>query len=284
MSINSTKAWSTSKEYISPSSEWSQEQTFILVILRALWNDSYESIGEKIGKTKNACMGRMDRINKEGLEPVEIFYEMINREENRKLLKWPIRLSKVWSWQEIFALFRWYALWYTYKSIGKKIGKTTNACMGRMDRIRNENPELLEEICQMIRGGEKEVLICLKLFVLEQPNKRGNINQSRTEFSKRLMGLLFPDTDTSESDSQTNKEFSQEKASINGVTLAGPVPLPYTSWQTSRTISDNIPEDEWCQWPIWNPGTDEFRFCGEERKSWGPYCSEHHGKSRVSRR
>lgn len=31
-----------------------------------------------------------------------------------------------------------------------------------------------------------------------------------------------------------------------------------------------------CRWPIGEPGSDEFRFCGAQKMEQGPYCARHH--------
>ena len=34
-----------------------------------------------------------------------------------------------------------------------------------------------------------------------------------------------------------------------------------------------------CKWPIGDPGTPDFHFCGQETVANGPYCAEHHGRA-----
>jgi GcrA cell cycle regulator len=39
---------------------------------------------------------------------------------------------------------------------------------------------------------------------------------------------------------------------------------------TVLTLSERV-----CKWPIGEPGTDEFAFCGRQKCDGGPYCMEH---------
>lgn len=39
---------------------------------------------------------------------------------------------------------------------------------------------------------------------------------------------------------------------------------------TVLTLNDRV-----CKWPIGDPGTDEFAFCGRNSCTSGPYCTEH---------
>jgi GcrA cell cycle regulator len=39
-----------------------------------------------------------------------------------------------------------------------------------------------------------------------------------------------------------------------------------------------------CKWPIGEPGTPDFHFCGDETVANSPYCAEHHSRAYVPSR
>jgi GcrA cell cycle regulator len=39
-----------------------------------------------------------------------------------------------------------------------------------------------------------------------------------------------------------------------------------------------------CLWPIGDPGTPEFHFCGADREEGRPYCSEHVARAYITRK
>lgn len=47
-------------------------------------------------------------------------------------------------------------------------------------------------------------------------------------------------------------------------------PLPNGEFATILTIRDHM-----CKWPIGDPTSDDFRFCGRKIKSGEPYCEAH---------
>ncbi|MGB0907323.1 MAG: GcrA family cell cycle regulator [Maricaulaceae bacterium] len=47
-------------------------------------------------------------------------------------------------------------------------------------------------------------------------------------------------------------------------------PLPSGEYATILTIRDHM-----CKWPIGDPSTDDFRFCGRKTDPAAPYCEAH---------
>jgi len=47
-------------------------------------------------------------------------------------------------------------------------------------------------------------------------------------------------------------------------------PLPDGNFATILTIRDHM-----CKWPIGDPASDDFRFCGRKARDGGPYCEAH---------
>lgn len=47
-------------------------------------------------------------------------------------------------------------------------------------------------------------------------------------------------------------------------------PLPNGEYATILTIRDHM-----CKWPIGDPSSSEFRFCGRKNKAGEPYCEAH---------
>ncbi len=47
-------------------------------------------------------------------------------------------------------------------------------------------------------------------------------------------------------------------------------PLPNGEFATVLTIRDHM-----CKWPIGDPGSSDFRFCGRKVKESEPYCAAH---------
>jgi GcrA cell cycle regulator len=66
---------------------------------------------------------------------------------------------------------------------------------------------------------------------------------------------------------------------INGqAALAeGPVTRPAAAPPPFRRVTE-------CCWPIGEPGTEEFQFCGKDSMSGKPYCAEHAGIAYVKPR
>lgn len=63
--------------------------------------------------------------------------------------------------------------------------------------------------------------------------------------------------------------------------LSKPVPIrpvildeELTSAATAKNNVLNIAENM-CKWPIGDPGSNEFRFCGKKSKAGSPYCEGH---------
>lgn len=52
--------------------------------------------------------------------------------------------------------------------------------------------------------------------------------------------------------------------------------------EVSRVIRLNELRAGMCCWPIGEPGTPEFRFCGKPAVAGKPYCGEHCAKAYVS--
>ena len=49
-----------------------------------------------------------------------------------------------------------------------------------------------------------------------------------------------------------------------------PKPLPSGEYATVLTLTNHI-----CKWPIGDPATPEFRFCGRRSRTGSPYCDTH---------
>ncbi len=49
-----------------------------------------------------------------------------------------------------------------------------------------------------------------------------------------------------------------------------PKPLPSGEFATVLTLTNHI-----CKWPIGDPATPEFRFCGRKSSAASPYCDSH---------
>ncbi len=49
-----------------------------------------------------------------------------------------------------------------------------------------------------------------------------------------------------------------------------PAPLPNGEFATVLTLTNHI-----CKWPIGDPATPEFRFCGRKSSAASPYCDSH---------
>jgi len=54
-----------------------------------------------------------------------------------------------------------------------------------------------------------------------------------------------------------------------------PVALPATFVEQPGTATVLTLGAHMCKWPIGDPSTDEFRFCGRRSSPEGPYCIEH---------
>lgn len=63
-----------------------------------------------------------------------------------------------------------------------------------------------------------------------------------------------------------------------------PKPEPVAAVDEPEPLRLTIMEisDRACRWPIGDPGTKEFAFCGHAPKFGSPYCAVHHAKSYQS--
>ncbi|WP_143957866.1 GcrA family cell cycle regulator [Rhodoligotrophos appendicifer] len=69
------------------------------------------------------------------------------------------------------------------------------------------------------------------------------------------------------------------KVEVETVAEASPAPKPMPLRQVNTSTSDRVSilqlSDKTCRWPLGEPGTETFHFCGCLPKSGLPYCDTH---------
>jgi GcrA cell cycle regulator len=54
-----------------------------------------------------------------------------------------------------------------------------------------------------------------------------------------------------------------------------PVPIRVADIPEGERVTILMLSDKTCRWPIGDPGSDDFCFCGKPPKEDGPYCAGH---------
>jgi GcrA cell cycle regulator len=71
------------------------------------------------------------------------------------------------------------------------------------------------------------------------------------------------------------KPFVRPEASPRQMTLPEPKPLRLVDLPKDGRITILHLSERTCKWPIGDPGTEEFCFCGHAPRDKSPYCEYH---------
>jgi GcrA cell cycle regulator len=71
------------------------------------------------------------------------------------------------------------------------------------------------------------------------------------------------------------KAFARPEATPRPVALPEPQPLRLIDLPKDGRITILHLSDKTCKWPIGDPGTEEFCFCGHNPRDGSPYCEYH---------
>ncbi len=74
---------------------------------------------------------------------------------------------------------------------------------------------------------------------------------------------------------QTPRRIEAQAASPATATAAAPAPLPVVYLEEPGSATVLTLGAHMCKWPIGDPSTDGFTFCGRRTGQDGPYCTEH---------
>ena len=106
---------------------------------------------------------------------------------------------------------------------------------------------------------------------LEQSAKRKGKKRGRKPSIKKLIN----NENTSDSISKINDNFLSEsgelESEVDQVTLANMIKIE----KNAKKLSLLELTEKTCKWPIGDPATDTFWFCGHESEPGKPYCKTH---------
>lgn len=142
-----------------------------------------------------------------------------------------------WTDTEVARLRGFFALGYSFRDIGKEIGRSRSACIGKAHRI--------------------------KLY-RDPTAARSNASKAQ----RRRRGTVGP--------SKTRKPGSAhvERLPANQAVIeAADIEDHMIPDQQRKTLFD-LTEDT-CRWPVGDPTSSEFFFCGDTPERGHPYCAGH---------
>lgn len=134
--------------------------------------------------------------------------------------------------------------------IGKKIGMSKNAVVGKLNRLGWNNKATANAAGKT--APKKKIVIKVK------PQKKTPVKKSPAQIAKEKKAPVKKETKTAASTKSSNKK-----------TLIAHQHMIQHAVELAMLRSDQ------CRWPIGNPDSEEFHFCGEKVFPGKPYCYEH---------
>ena len=216
---------------------------------------------------------------------------------------------KIWTEKEVADLKKYWGRGYSAASIAKHIGKTRNAIIGKAHRMRfkrkefrntsdvivpNEDPRPTETEVKEKEVRKTESKIPEKQSSKESPDGK---ETKKPETEKVVKETAEPSQDSQDvKQAQDGDEDDDDEMVTVGPILRKPViiatqPLPpqpsrdevceeallnvKEAERRSRRLALMELTEKTCKWPIGDPATPEFWFCGLPSLPGKSYCSSH---------
>jgi len=133
--------------------------------------------------------------------------------------------------------------------IGKKIGMSKNAVVGKLNRLGWNNKSVANANKKAL--GKKEIVIKVK------PSKKEPVKKApvQTTTAKKIVAAI--------------PKASEKKTCGSKKNLVAHQHMIQHAVELAMLRSDQ------CRWPIGNPDSEKFHFCGAKVFPGKPYCYEH---------
>lgn len=133
--------------------------------------------------------------------------------------------------------------------IGKKIGMSKNAVVGKLNRLGWNNKSVAN--ANKKASAKKEIVIKVKP-AKKEPTKKNPDNAAK---AKKL--------------TLTTPKISEKK------TISSKKNLVVHQHMIQHAVEMAMLKPDQCRWPIGNPDAEDFHFCGAKVFPGKPYCYEH---------
>lgn len=175
-----------------------------------------------------------------------------------------------WTEETISRLKELWAEGLSTAEIGRRLSITKNAVVGKAHRLS------LPPRPSPIRRGEKKLPVAPKVAAAPAPGK----TEVTAEKTQQPEGK--PTTAPAKAEKvaavTTPQPTASEKPAVKAEKAAPAARAPARSKPAISRISDPEPKKRrgpTCCWPIGDPGTPGFHFCGATPLPGKPYCAEH---------
>lgn len=138
--------------------------------------------------------------------------------------------------------------------IGKKIGMSKNAVVGKLNRL-GWNSKAAAEGPAKKTAKKKEIVVKVK------PVKKTPAKKTTAQIAREKKSATAPKPATGKA--TTTGEKSPKKN------------LVANQHMIQHAVELAMLRPDQCRWPIGNPDSDKFHFCGEKVFPGKPYCYEH---------
>jgi GcrA cell cycle regulator len=166
-----------------------------------------------------------------------------------------------WTPERIDELKRLWDAGHSASEIGKKLGVSKNAVVGKAHR--------------------------LKLSARPSPIKRGgpSTTRRRPAAAQRQAAARAATSSPLLNGSATTTATPSGGKAVSSSPFAAEAPSrsPAPSYTPSRA-SRKAAGSQTCAWPIGDPGDPEFRFCGEKSVPGKPYCEAHCAQAYITKK
>lgn len=181
----------------------------------------------------------------------------------------------IWSRESDDKLFELREMGLSFSKIGLALGKTKNSVIGRYGRLKvmreNYGENIYRRSVPAVNDDEVKTIIELRKRGFTTPAIARIIKRSQ-DAVRRQIKLHFQDEQPKPEASPRSKiisfapfkEFKSTKLEA------------YQAFSDTGGVSMADLRPDQCRWPLGDPRTDEFRFCGASAFSGRAYCCQHH--------
>lgn len=179
-----------------------------------------------------------------------------------------------WTDERIQELTRLWQAGLSASDIGKRLGMSKNAVVGKAHRLKlPSRPSPIKHTAALQppqTGGTGG----------KAPKAAGAARASKTArgatAARSAPAARSPGAGDAAATAGDTKLVQRRQAAVRAVTGArGREPAP--------TAGETGGRSKGCLWPIGDPGDSDFHFCGEEPLPGKPYCAEHAARAYITR-
>ena len=162
--------------------------------------------------------------------------------------------------------------------MGKKLGMSKNAVVGKLNRL-GWNAKATEPAKKLATNAKKEkksVVARVAKVLTAKKDKSVSKKETKTGTNKKVVAKQ--DIKKNAKKESVVKDVSGAKNNLKGIKTASKktkkdLALHELLVQHALQMANLKPNQ--CRWPIGDPDSDNFHFCGETVFAGKPYCYEH---------